>query len=279
MNPAGEGATLTVSVVTYAPDMQVLGATLRSLDAALAQARRAGVLRESGVTLVDNGPGADHTAPLQALGGEALQAVPCRVLSGHGNVGYGLGHNLPLLASEAEFHLVLNPDVLMEPDALEVALRFMRAHPGTLMLAPAVRGPDGAYGHLCKRYPSLLDLALRGFAPERLKRVFARRLARYELRDLPGAEPALSVPIISGSFMFVRRAPVAALGGFSAAFFMYFEDFDLSVRVARVGRLAFVPAVKIVHLGGHASRKGLRHILMFARSALTFFRRNGWKLA
>ncbi len=45
----------------------------------------------------------------------------------------------------------------------------------------------------------------------------------------------------------------------------------------RKTRIAYVPAVKVVHHGGHAARKGLRHIGLFVRGAATFFRLHGWK--
>ena len=84
--------------------------------------------------------------------------------------------------------------------------------------------------------------------------------------------------MLSGSFMFCRRVPVAAIGGFSDTFFLFFEDFDLSVRAAQQAKLAYVTSVRIVHRGGHAARKGLRHIMLFVRSGVTFLRRHGWKL-
>jgi hypothetical protein len=51
------------------------------------------------------------------------------------------------------------------------------------------------------------------------------------------------------------------------------------VRLNRVTRSAYVPAVRIVHHGGRASRKGWRHLVEFARSGLRFFRKHGWKWA
>jgi len=145
------------------------------------------------------------------------------------------------------------------------------------MLAPEARNPAGELLHLCKRYPAVLDLLLRGFAPAALRRSFSRRLGHYELRDLPRERASTGVPLISGSFMFFRREAIAGIGGFSDAFFLYFEDYDLSLRAAACGQLAYVPAVRIVHHGGHAARKGLRHVRLFARGAITFFGRHGWK--
>ena len=77
--------------------------------------------------------------------------------------------------------------------------------------------------------------------------------------------------------MFCRRAAVAAIGGFSDRYFLYFEDFDLSLRAAARGAIAFVPAVRIVHHGGYAARKGRRHVLLFIRSVFAFYRRHGWR--
>jgi len=46
-------------------------------------------------------------------------------------VGYGKAHNIALTKSldQSLYHLVLNPDVSFEPDALEKIFHFMEAHP------------------------------------------------------------------------------------------------------------------------------------------------------
>lgn len=266
-------AHLSVSVVTYAPDLGLLSDTLQSLNNALNVARTAGVLGETDVVVIDNGPDVVWTRQLA----DVAARHNARLVSGHGNVGYGRGHNLAILDSKAEFHLVLNPDVLVDEQAIGEALRFMVENPRVVILAPQVRNADGSQQFLCKRYPSIMDLALRGFAPAWIKRHFGARLAIYEMRDLPLDQSTIGVPILSGSFMFCRRESIASIGGFSDEFFVYFEDFDLSLRAARVGTLAFVPRVKAVHFGGNAARKGLRHVLMFARGAFVFFSRNGWR--
>ena len=272
--------SVSISVVTYHPDLAILETTLRTLQLSLTHARRAGSLGAAQVTVVDNGPGEGWSSRLEDIVHREI-APPNEALvrSGHGNIGYGRGNNLVLLASQAEFHLVINPDVALEASAIHEALSFMAAHPRVVMLAPDARDPAGAPLYLCKRYPSVIDLTVRGFAPSPVKRWFRSSLERYEMRDLPRDRPSTSVPLLSGSFMFCRRAPVAEIGGFSDDFFLYFEDFDLSLRAARRGELAWVPSVRITHWGGHAARKGWRHRRLFAASAVKFFNRHGWKWA
>lgn len=266
---------LSVSIVVFRPDVALLEATLASLRQAIARAR--GAFDTAELTLVDNGEdrGSDPAA-LQAVARTLDEAgVATRVLAGHGNVGYGSGHNLAL-DRVGRLHLVLNPDVEIAPDALAAATAFMQAHPDCGLLSPAAFGPDGTRQFLCKRYPTVLDLLLRGFAPQALRRRFAVRLDRYEMRDAIGDAVAWDPPIVSGCFMLFRGSVFRELGGFDPRFFLYFEDFDLSLRAGRIARLAYVPTVRIVHHGGDAARKGLRHVGMFARSAFAFFSKHGW---
>lgn len=275
-----KGASLSVSIVTFAPDLVRVRETVRTLAGALAHARATGRLGDVELMLIDNGPGDQHRSPLQALLRDEISvSAQWRVLSGQGNVGYGRGHNLALRASKADFHLVLNPDVALEHDAIDQALAYMSTNQDVAILAPHARDPSGERLHLCKRYPSVLDLLLRGFAPAAVKRRFRARLERYEMRELMDDRALKGISIVSGSFMFCRRALITEIGGFSESFFLYFEDFDLSLRAAARGELAWVPSVRITHHGGNAARKGWRHVGLFTRSAITFFNRHGWKWA
>jgi len=193
-------ASLSVSIVTYAPALPMLCTGLRTLAVSLAKARAAGSLGSASVEIVDNGPGEGFAAPLAELvSRELAPPLKASLHTGHGNVGYGRGHNLALLASDADYHLVLNPDVDLAPDAINEALLYMEAHRDTVILAPEARDSSGRPLHLCKRYPSVLVLGLRGFAPRIAGGNLRRKLDSYEMRDLPRDRPSTMVPLLSGS--------------------------------------------------------------------------------
>jgi GT2 family glycosyltransferase len=270
--------TLSTSIVVFQPDLALLKSTLVALAGALEEARHAGALASGTVLLVDNG--SPDPEALDALFADAFTGagpVDPVVLRGQGNVGYGRGHDLAIERAAGDYHLVLNPDVAMERSALVEALRYLEAHPTVGMLTPHVANEQGGREYLCKRYPSVLVLALRGFAPGWLRRPFRRQLDRYEMRDLPEHEATQGIPLSSGCFMLARRSVLQSIGGFSPDYFLYFEDFDLSLRLRRLSDLAYVPDVRITHSGGHAARKGWAHRRLFFRSAFTFFRQHGWK--
>lgn len=273
---------IVVSIVTYAPDMQLLARTLESLVAALQASKDLNQYDHAAVFLVDNGPGNGWQGELRAMAerlAETWEHLSFSVISGQGNVGFGAGHNLTINRTSSRFHLVLNPDAILDSQALVEGCKFMADHQDVICISPySAEDPDGGQQFLCKRYPALLDLGLRGFAPGFIKKLFRKRLARYEMRGECGGEPVLDVQIVSGCFMFFRSEILHKLGGFAPEYFLYFEDFDLSLRAGRLGRLAYVPQVKITHFGGNTARKGRGHIKMFLRSALIFYRHNGLRI-
>ncbi len=271
--------TLTVSIVTYRPDLSQLDATLRKLSASMAMAREAGLLRAVNLVLIDNTGDRAVAEAVVTLGAGHFEssAVTMTYLHGHANIGYGAAHNLVMHGGNTHFHLVLNPDVELAEEALSVALHYFEENEDVGVIVPAMYRRDGTREYSCKRYPSVLDLALRGFAPRPLRRLFGSRLDRYEMRDAIDSVVVSPIPVMSGSFMLLRRKAIESTGGFDPDYFLYFEDFDWSVRLNRVTRSAYVPTVRVVHHGGGAARKGWRHIVHFTRSGTRFFNKHGWK--
>lgn len=275
-------SSLQISVVTYRPDLRLLERCLRKLALAIAAGREAGAMRTVHLALIDNSEDKAVAEAVTRLGKARFADTNVHVtyLHGHANIGYGAAHNLVLHGTGSDYHLVLNPDVELAPDALANGITWLDRHPEVGALAPLAYDGQGTPAYLCKRYPAIFDLFLRGFAPGFMRRLFRRRLERYELRDVledaPGKD-IVGIPALSGAFMLVRREAIDSTGGFDPRYFLYFEDFDWSVRLNKITKTAYVPSVQIGHHGGNAARKGVRHIWLFGRSAWRFYRRHGWK--
>ncbi|MGT0191862.1 glycosyltransferase family 2 protein [Burkholderia pyrrocinia] len=265
-----------MSIVVYRPNLGQLTETLSKLLDALEQCGAARSGAGTTLYLVDNG---DGPKSLPALDAFRLHKINCIRIGGHGNVGYGRGHNLAIEQAASSYHLILNPDIDLDANSLVAAFDFLNAHSDVGLVTPQIEGAPGDMQYLCRRYPALLDLFARGFLPQALRRPFSRRLARYEMRDVINDRDVVwDPPIVSGCFMLFRTEVLKKLGGFDPRYFLYFEDYDLSLRTHDVARVAYVPSVRVIHHGGGASRKGFAHIRMFAASAFKFYNRFGWRL-
>jgi GT2 family glycosyltransferase len=267
---------LSMTMVLYRNDAAQLQRFRQSLIESVTYLRSQRPVGKVSLAVIDNAASEDgdrFSSQFTALKG--FDAV--RFVQADSNLGYGRGHNR-CLNQGCDFHLILNPDVYLAADALVAGLDYLAAHADVGMVAPYAENDRGEPLFLCKRYPAVLDLLLRGFAPRFIRRWFDTRLTRYEMRAEYLADTACeSIEIASGCCMLVRSELLQKLGGFSAAYFLYFEDFDLSVRLRQTAKIAYVPTMKIVHDGGHAARKGWKHVRLFVRAGVIFFQQNGWR--
>lgn len=262
---------LSVGIVVYRSDPVRLEACL----ARLGEAARGAGLESVELFVIDNGPADDAEAVRRLVHACAERLAPCvaTVIAGHGNVGYGRGHNLAIERSRAAVHLILNPDAELEPDALRIGLGWLEARPEVVLVAASTFDGDGRPQPLVKTYPSVAVLAIRA-----LGLPFGERLRRdYDLVQQPGECTDVTRALVSGSFMLCRSSALRAVGGFDPGYFLYFEDFDLSLRLSALGRLHWLRDVRLVHHGGAAARKGWLHRRLFVTSAWRFFATHGWR--
>jgi len=270
---------LAVSIVVYAGEYKILRETIESLKGSLEYASKHVLLENVILVIIDNGPAEHNKKIIQDIIGEST-GLAIQVISNKRNIGYGRGHNLCLTSVKSDYFLVLNPDVIVYEKSITEAIKFMELNPKTGLLTPEAHSPSGEKLYLCKQYPSILNLLIRGFSHGSIQRIFKQKITEYEMRaHTEEKKPYNNVPIASGCFMFLRDKAVYSVSGFSSEYFLYFEDFDLCIKLQQAGwDIAYVPQVSIIHSGGNASRKGLNHIIMFITSAFKFFKKNGWKI-
>ena len=272
--------SLQVSIVSYAESIDCLIATISSLMESFEEASSQKLCdKPCRIVIVDNRDLQlwDLAALLQEIDQTDTDLFEFDLVQGHGNVGYGHAHNLAIDTKDDGYHLFLNPDVVLEKNCIGAGIKYLEINQQVGMVTPLTINKLHIKQFLCKRYPAVFDLFLRGFLPTKLKCLFKRRLARYEMQELSEHEPTQGIPIASGCFMLCRKKTISEIGGFDSTFFLYFEDFDLSIRLNEIAKIAYHPKMRIVHGGGNAARKGVRHIIYFIRSAWAFYSKYGWR--
>jgi nucleoside-diphosphate-sugar epimerase len=191
------------------------------------------------------------------------------------NLGYGRGNNLAIAGACSDYHLVINPDLFVDPDAILEALRFMESHADVGLLSPAVFGENGDRHFLCKRHPTLLIMFLRSFAPLWLKSWLRFVLDEFEMRDCDYDKPIHPLEYPTGCFMFFRTAPLKAIGGFDPDYFLHYEDADIGRRILEVARVFYVPSVRVTHRWTRDSHYSLRAKFRAVKSGWLYWRKWG----
>ena len=274
--PQPNETSISLSIVVFRTPLEQLTCAIQSAFLAL---KIASLEADSKITVVDNSDDSSQVRELLQPLKEELDRFGCSLhfIHGQGNIGYGAAHNLAFEQGHRAFHVFMNADVELDPQVFVQGCAYFKENADVAMISPESVDGSGKRQFLCKRYPSVFDLFLRGFAPGAVRRFYSRRMAHYEMRELSARASNNNIGIISGCFMFCRSSIIQKVEGFDPAFFLYFEDFDLSLRVRREARLAYLPGMKIKHSGGNSSGKGLLHIIMFLRSARRFFSLHGWR--
>lgn len=223
------------------PDIAVVVVTYRSAETiadCLQRLRAAEGVAE--IRVVDNG---SDDGTLELVQRMALQDARLRFIANPDNPGFAVACNQGARDSAASWLAFVNPDCLVEPDALA----RLRAH-----------------ARVCAREPLLgADLVdeqgVRDGAARRRDPDFAAMLRSPAARRLDIAvDPATTlqaVPAISGAVMFMPRALFERIGGFDEGYRLHAEDLDLCRRARESGAfLAVANDVAIVHVRGVSSR-------------------------
>jgi len=180
------------------------------------------------------------------------------------NLGFAAGVNPAIrraLAAGSDYVLLLNSDVLVEPDLLTLLAAAAEANPQIGILSPKTlweRSPERLAGLGCR--VGAFDIELIGW-------------------DIADAAAASDEPVVLecvfGSAMLLSRRALEAVGLFDERFFFYYEDIDFCLRARAAGFLAaYLPSATVRHAVSASVRgvRGLRDFYM-ARSRQLFFRK------
>lgn len=231
---------LSVVIVAY-QSRDEIGACVGSLPREL-------LGRAVEVTVVDNSPG-DGAGDLLRAEHPWVDYVPAPE-----NLGFGRANNLGYARTRGECVLFLNPDTVSNAAALEWCVRRLQAEREIGLISPRLERADGTMDLACRRsIPTLWDGFCRGSG---LAAAFPRVkvFSGYNLTHLP-ADGTHDVGAINGAFMLGRREVLAQVAPdgrvFDERFFMYGDDLDLCIRVARGGwRIVYDGRVRLTHLKG-----------------------------
>lgn len=197
-----------------------------------------------------------------------------RLVEGEGNLGFAAGNLLAAEQAGGDVLLLLNPDTVVLPGAIDVLAGALLADDRRWIAGACLTGADGSPATSWGDFPTV-GWALANMAPWHGAGLRVRSRVRMD-GTCAGLHAPTSVDWVSGAALAIRRSAWDALGGMDPGFFLYYEETDLCAR-AKVagGEVVTVPEARIVHLeGAVVGTQSVRQYVWSTRSLIRFLRRN-----
>jgi len=198
------------------------------------------------ITVVDNAS-SDGTAAHVRSRWPSVQ-----VIESGGNVGFSKANNIGIRATTGDYVLLMNPDTVAPPGAIQTLVRGLASHPDAAIAGARLlsdRGfPELSWGSPISPWVEV-------------KRMVFSRLYHRKIRTIVRKMDRLSrqpreVGWVTGACMVIRRPDLEAVGGLDERFFMYTEDVDLCVQMTKRGRrVLYVAGAEVLHYRGRSAAK------------------------
>lgn len=234
-----ECVDVDVVVVTY-NRADLVGTCLRSITAGTSQLRMQ-------VTVIDN---SDRDDVMELVRSEFPQVDLIRCEE---NLGFARACNIAVSRGTGAHVLLLNPDTVVHPGAIDALAEHFARDPGVGLLGGRTLTPDG---HLdpssCWGAISLWSLFC--FASGLSWAFKSNRF--FDPESLGGwqRDTVREVGVVTGCLLFTSRKVWDRLDGFDEDFFMYAEDADLTWRARLLGyHPSITPLATITHEVGATS--------------------------
>ncbi len=224
------------------------------------------------VIVVDNG---SHDGSADMVERDFPEA---RVLRNERNEGFARGSNQGMRAARGRYVLLLNTDTELAPDALERLHAFLESHPEHGAAAPRLVHPDGRTQRTCNAFPRLATAL---FFATPLERWWpdSPELRRYFLRDWDH-EDERDVDQPPAACLLVRASVLAQVGLFDERLWLFFNDVDLSKRMAAAGwRTRYVAGARVVHHVGASTKQFGDFVPEYQRNRLVYYRKHHGRLS
>jgi GT2 family glycosyltransferase len=160
--------------------------------------------------------------------------------------GFAANNNIGIRLSRGRYVLLLNPDTVVEENAIGKLVAFMDAHPKAGICGPQLCFPDGRIQPSCRRFPTWRSVLARRTPLRRL--LWNSRLnARHLMADFDH-DREQAVDWMLGACLMARRAAIDEVGMLDEGYTLYVEDIDWCYRMRQRGwDVYYVPSARVIH--------------------------------
>ncbi len=190
----------------------------------------------------------------------SAEYIKVKLIETHKNLGYAGGNNVGLkyaLEHNYDFVWIVNPDIVVDPKALEEAMKLMTKDDKTAVVASKVYFASGYEFHKNRYSKKELGKVIWYAGGENdWKNIFA---IHYGMNEVENGKynKETEVGFATGSSMLIRCEVLKTTGIIDEKYFLYYEENDLCQRIRKAGfKLMYAPKSIVWHKVGQAAGIG-----------------------
>lgn len=217
----------------------------------------------SNVVVVDNSD--DNKAQVSSV----VKSFGAKYVSSKGNIGFGAANNKGTSLLNSEYLLFLNPDVVVYKQSIERLIEFLDSNSSFAGCSPQMVSEDGDTFHQIgtKLLTPLNALFVESF----VNKWFPGNPISKDFYKLHDKGEYLLTKTLPGSAFLVRKSDFEEIGLFDERFFMFFEEFDIGVRMDRLSKKLAIVKGSVVSHGWQKLSVGKNLNPIFKRSRRIYF--------
>lgn len=185
-----------------------------------------------------------------------------KIIVNEKNYGYAKGANIGINHSNADYILLINPDVCFQKDTIEKMLIFMKQHKECDIQGPKLIDNNEKLLYSCKRFPKIRDVIGRRGG------IFKKSVFYHLMKDYDHKQPKIVNWISGGCMLFKNKFKL------DERFFLYLEDVDFCHNKL----VYYNPNATAYHSVQRESAEKLKHLAYhlssFIKYKLKYFGRN-----
>ena len=197
------------------------------------------------------------------------------LISNSNNPGFAKANNQALRLCTGKYVLLLNPDAIVKPGAIEELVNFLDDFPEAGAAGARLLNPDGSLQRSASPKPTVFREFWRLFHLDGLMFVAKYPMNRWSIEQIR------EVDILKGACMIIRREALDGVGLLDEEYFMYSEEVDLCTRLTQSGwHLYWIPDAEVIHFGGQSTQQVAEEMfLRLYEGKIMYYRKHQSNLA
>lgn len=190
------------------------------------------------------------------------------------NLGYGAANNLGAAKAKGEYVFFLNPDTTIDKNTIKSLLAFSKNTTNVGCVAPLLTDKQGTvYPFQGNNILTPLNAFIiltginRYFPNNSISKIFFHTSWKRKNPEV--------FPIVPGTAFMIKKKLFEKVGQFDTKFFLFFEEYDLGLRLKKLGKKSYIiPTTKVMHIWEASTKKRTDIENIFLISRFYYFKKH-----